>query len=144
MNVTFIHKYPGFVATGGIDNLMTTASGIWTIPATVARWVLVPLLQLFSTHVDVAGERGLFIATSARYPPAQPKTDYVGAALPKGVEVAKSSVVMDGKGNGVYLLDENDESTPEAPVMPGYREKGKDNAVWESTIGVWERALERA
>lgn len=143
-NVTFIHKYPGFVATGVIDHLMTTAKGIYSIPAQIARWVLVPILQLFSTNVDVAGERGLFVSTSARYPPAEPKTDVVGVAMPKGVEVAKASIVTEGKGNGVYLLDENDESAPDAPVMIGYRQENKGKLVWESTMGVWERALERS
>jgi len=143
-NVTFIHKYPGFVATGVVDKLLGTATGIWTIPATFARWVLVPIIQLFSTDVNVAGERGLFVSTSSRYPPAQPKTEFVGVALPKGVEVAKASIVTDGKGNGVYLLNEIDESAPDAPVMPGYRQEGKGKLVWESTMGVWERALERA
>jgi hypothetical protein len=123
---------------------MTTATGFWTYPATLARWLLVPIIQLFSTHVDVAGERGLFVATSARYPPAQPKTEILGVALPNGVEVAKASIVTDGKINGVYLLNENDESTPDAPVMPRYREEGKGKVVLESTIDVWERALERS
>jgi hypothetical protein len=144
--VTFIHKFPGFVATGAIGKMMTTAKGLYAIPAQIARWVLVPIIELFSTSVDVAGERGLFVATSARYPPAQPKSENVGVALPKanGVEVAKASVVVDGKGNGVYLLNQNDESAPDAPVMIGYRQEDKGKLVWESTMGVWERALERA
>jgi hypothetical protein len=143
-NITFIHKFPGFVATGVIDKLMGTASGLYTIPATIARWVLVPIIQLFSTSIYVAGERGLFVATSARYPPAQPKTEISGVALPKGVEIAKSSIVTEGKGNGVYTLDENDESTPNSPVMPGYRQDGKGTVVWEDTQAVWDRALGRS
>jgi len=142
-SITFIHKFPGFVATGVIDKLMGTAPGIYAIPATIARWVLVPIIQLFSTSIDVAGERGLFIATSGRYPPAQPKKETSGVALPKGVEVAKSSIVTEGKGNGVYTLDENDESTPDAPVMIGYRQEGKGTIVWEETQAVWDRALGR-
>jgi hypothetical protein len=143
-NITFIHKFPGFVATGVIDKLMGTATGIYAIPATIARWVLVPIIQLFSTSIDVAGERGLFVATSSRYPPAQSKTNISGVALPAGVEVAKSSIVTEGKGNGVYTLDENDESTPDAVVMPGYREDGKGKVVWEDTQSVWDRALGRS
>lgn len=143
-NITFIHKFPGFVATGVIDKLMETASGLYAIPATIARWVLVPIIQLFATSPDVAGERGLFVATSARYPPAQPKAEISGVALPKGVDVAKSSIVTEGKGNGVYLLDENDESTPDAPVMPGYRQESKGKIVWEDTQAVWDRALGRS
>jgi hypothetical protein len=65
-------------------------------------------------------------------------------ALPKGVEIAKSSIVTEGKGNGVYTLDENDESTPNSPVMPGYRQDGKGTVVWEDTQAVWDRALGRS
>lgn len=143
-NITFVHKFPGFVATGVIDRLMGTVSGLWVLPATIARYTLVPLVHLFSTHVDVAGERGLFVATSGRYPPAQPKADFSAVALPAGVEVAKASIVTEGKGNGVYLLDENDESAPDAPVMPGYRQDGKGKLVWEDTQAVWDRALGRS
>lgn len=142
-NITFIHKHPGVVATGLADKLLTTATGFWIYPAMLLRWV-VPFMLLFAIPIDVVGERGLFVATSARYPPAQPKTGNLGVALPKGVEVAKASVITDGKGNGVYLLDKNDDSTRDAPVMPRYREEGKSKVVLESTISVWERALERS
>lgn len=65
----------GFVATGVVDRLFGTAKGVLAIPATFARYVLVPILNLFSTSPDVAGERGLFIATSAIYPPSVPKSE---------------------------------------------------------------------
>ena len=143
-NITFIHKYPGFVATGVIDKMMGTAKGLYAIPAQIARWVLVPIIQLFAASPDVAGERGLFVATSARYPPAQPKTSDSGVALPNGVEVAKSSIITEGKGNGVYLLDESDESAPDGPIMIGYRQEDRGKLVIESTLSVWDRALGRA
>jgi len=143
-NITFIHKYPGFVATGVVERLFGTAKGIYSIPAAVARYVLVPVLNLFATSPDVAGERGLFISTSARYPPASPKSEVTGVALPAGVELAKPSITIDGKGNGVYLLGESDESTPDAAVMPGYRADGSSKRVWEDTQAVWDRALGRS
>jgi hypothetical protein len=61
---------------------------------------------------DVAGERGVFIATSDRYPPTQ-----------------------------VWLLGETDEVQPDAPVMPEYRANGSAEKVWEDTKRVWGRAL---
>jgi len=143
-DITFIHKFPGFVATGLLDRFFGTAKGVWSIPATVARYFLVPILNLFSTSSDVAGERFLFVATSARYPPAAPKTEVTGAALPAGVEVARSSIITDGKGNGVYLLNEKDESVPDAAVMPGYRADGSGKRIWEDTQAVWDRALGRS
>lgn len=93
--------------------------------------------------VDEAGERGLFLATSARYPPARPQSEYVGVPLPSGVEVARSSIVVDGVGNGVYRLVQDDETAPDGTILPGYREKGVGAVVWESTLAVWKQALER-
>jgi NAD(P)-dependent dehydrogenase (short-subunit alcohol dehydrogenase family) len=141
--ISFVHKYPGFVDTGVIDRLMKTTKGILWGPATVFRWVVLPVINLFSTTVEEAGERGLFIATSARYPPA----DGAKAAveLPNGVQVANASVVdTEGKGNGVYRLGPDDESAPDGNVLPAYRKENAGAKVWESTLAVWERALGRS
>jgi hypothetical protein len=143
-SITFIHKYPGFVNTGVLDRLMATAKGVFTIPATLVRWAILPIVNLFSMSVDEAGERGVFIATSARYPPANPKTDSVGVLLPQGVQVAESSIVKDGEGNGVYRLGADDESAPDSAVLTGYRLDNVERTVWEETQAVWDRALERS
>lgn len=143
-SISFIHKYPGFVSTGVIERLMGTAPGIWSWPASFASWCLMPVLNLFSMSVDEAGERGLFLATSARYPPGQPKGDFVGTELPKGVSVAESSVVKDGKGNGVYRVGPLDESAGPSPVLEGYRADGVDKLVWDSAKALFDRALERS
>ena len=103
-----------------------------------------PIVNWFSTTVDEAGERGLFIATSARYPPSKPKTGSVGVELPKGLELASASVVKDGVGNGVYRLGPLDDSAPDGDVLPGYRLDNVEKSVWESTQAVWERAISRA
>lgn len=141
--ITFIHKYPGFVNTGAIHKILGSAPGLWAIPARLAIWFLVPILSLFATSQDVAGERCLFLATSARFPPSQQDVS-PGVALPEGVEVAKSTIVTDGKGNGVYTLDENDETTPDAPAMVLYRNDGTGRIVWEKTQAVWDRAIGRS
>jgi hypothetical protein len=65
-------------------------------------------------------------------------------ALPKGVEVAKGTIVTDGKGNGVYTLNKNDDTTPEASVMLGYRERRIGKVVWEQTQAVWDRAIAKS
>lgn len=143
-SISFIHKYPGFVDTGVIARLLATVPGILSIPATIVSWALLPIVNLFSYTVEEAGERGLFIATSARYPPAQPKTAYLGVELPKGVHVAEASVVKEGKGNGMYRLGGNDESAAEAPILVEYRADDVGKKVWEETQAVWERALERS
>src|SRR5277367_5899564 len=137
-NITFCHVYPGFVNTGQLDRMMLTTKGLWRIPAEVARWTLIPLLSLLARSVEEAGERGLFVATSGKYPPAEGKD--VGVELPEGVEVAKSS---DGKGNGVYRLEDNGESAKNEcdEVLERYRSEGVGEKVWQATLDVWERAL---
>ncbi|TVY12515.1 Oxidoreductase andH, partial [Lachnellula arida] len=68
-SVAFIHKYPGFVDTGVLERLLGTATGLWAVPARLARWCVLPVLNLFAMSTEEAGERGVFVATSARYPP---------------------------------------------------------------------------
>jgi hypothetical protein len=143
-SVSFIHKYPGFVNSGVLERLMATATGLYAIPATFVSWLILPIVNCFSTTVDEAGERGLFLATSSRYPPAKPKMDFVGTPLPTGVDVANSSVIKDGEGNGMYRLNGNDESAPDTEVLPGYRLDNVGKTVWEDTQAVWDRALSRS
>ncbi|KUJ11754.1 uncharacterized protein LY89DRAFT_739170 [Mollisia scopiformis] len=142
-SISFLHKYPGFVNTGVIARLLSTAPGIFYYPAALASFLVLPILNLFSTSEDEAGERGLFLVTSARYPPAKPKTEFVGVEV-QGIPVATASVVKDGQGNGVYRLTSDDESAPESPVLPGYRLDHVDKTVWEETVAAWDRALEKS
>jgi len=116
---------------------MSTTSGLWSVPATFFRWFVLPVINLFSTSVDEAGERGLFLATSARYPPLKAGGDWKGVPLPKGVkEVSEES--------GVYRLQANDENADPTPALIKYREEDAGKTVWESTLAVWERALSRS
>ena len=95
----------------------------------------------------MAGEWGLFIATSAKYPPAEPKDSAdTGVPLPKGVQAAKSSLVKDGKGNGVYRLDQDGESVENEgdKFLADMRSDGAGKRVWEKTLEVWNRALHGA
>ncbi|KAK9318813.1 hypothetical protein V1517DRAFT_334515 [Lipomyces orientalis] len=143
--VSFCHVHPGFVTTGILARLTGTAKGIWRLPAILARWTLVPVLHLFGRSIDEAGEWGVFVATSAKYPPAEPKDPHeVGVALPDGVDVAKSSVVTDGKGNGVYRIDNYGESVENEcdKILADYRADQVEKKVWEGTKSVWVRALE--
>ncbi|RDW70263.1 hypothetical protein BP5796_08660 [Coleophoma crateriformis] len=147
-SVTFIHKYPGFVNTGVIDRLLSTAPGLFWYPAAAVRWLVVPIANLFSMSVTEAGERGLFLSTSARYPPSsQTKAEqgYGIVPLPKGAVVAKSSVVHeDGTGNGVYRVGPTDDNAGDDKVLGPYRKDGTSTKVWESITTVWERAVARA
>jgi hypothetical protein len=137
--VSFIHKYPGFVNTGVIARLMDTTTGVLWAPAQLFKYTLLPLINLFlSMSVEEAGERGLFLATSAMFPPA--RGGDIGVPLPKGLSVAKDS----GDGNGVYLLGATDDVQPITPALKALREARGPELVWESTMSIWERALGRS
>jgi len=76
-NVTFIHKYPGmealpkmvicllnslfqgFVNTGKLVEIAAGVKGLLAVPATLARWCLIPVVNMFATSIEVAGERGM-------------------------------------------------------------------------------------
>ncbi|RDL35144.1 Uncharacterized protein BP5553_07075 [Venustampulla echinocandica] len=138
-SITFIHKYPGFVDTGVVDRLMGTTKGIYALPATAFRWLLLPIINLFATSVDEAGERGLFLATSARYPSAKPKAEGgLWVPVPKGVDVATSAV------EGVYRVGADDATVKDTPALIAYRKENAGKTVWENTLAVWERALGRS
>lgn len=140
--ITYIHKYPGFVHTGAVSKILNSVGGPLSILARIVDFLILPVINLFAISQEEAGERGLFLATSARYPPSQ--SDAPGVALPEGVEIAESSIITDGKRNGVYTLGEADDTAPATPAMLKYREDGSGKIVWEETIKVWDRALERS
>jgi hypothetical protein len=52
---------PGFVDTGVVGRLLGTAKGILAVPATLAKWVILPVINTLSMSVDVAGERGIVL-----------------------------------------------------------------------------------
>lgn len=97
-------------------------------------WIITPLLTPFAVSVEECGERQLFHATSARYPPRKSATSgaearAAGVARPEGVEVAKA--------DGAYLLNWNGE-IGEGKCMKGYRERGMGKVVWEHTVSMFE------
>jgi hypothetical protein len=139
LKITFIHKYPGFVNTGVIGRLMGTMTGALWVPAQLFKYTLLPLLNVFlSMSIEEAGERGMFLVTSAMFPPG--KGGEAGVPLPKGLSVAKDS----DEGNGVYLLSPTDDVQPVTSALKTLRDEGGREKVWGSTLSVWERALERS
>ncbi|KAK9243327.1 hypothetical protein V1506DRAFT_508583 [Lipomyces tetrasporus] len=73
-----------------IKQFMGTFKGIWAVPATLATWTVIPALNMFGRTAEEAGEWCLFVATSARYPPAEPNDpEELGVVLPNGVPIAK-------------------------------------------------------
>ncbi|KAF2488576.1 hypothetical protein BU16DRAFT_473486 [Lophium mytilinum] len=128
--VTFVHDYPGTVKTP-LLNHMVGVSGflIRTYVTLLGRWVCVP--------IEESGERQLYMATSARYPPARGAKGEAG--IEEGAEVAVGST---GEvGSGVYSVGWDCESSgpPVVELLAGMREKGLVEEVWKHTEGEFER-----
>ncbi|KAK3356753.1 hypothetical protein B0T25DRAFT_497447 [Lasiosphaeria hispida] len=122
--VSFIHVYPGFVKT----NFGNDVEGM-TFAALRAIWEAVfPVIGRFlATPVDEAGERHLFLATSARFPGTG---TVAGVPLPQGVTVARGA---DGKsGSGVYSVSNDAEgaSSKVEKLLGSLREEGMVRHVW--------------
>jgi hypothetical protein len=147
--VSFIHAYPGAVGTHIIDHMLESTPGLLWYPAQIPRYTILPVYtHLFATAPEIAGERILFLATSCRYPPASDHemTGHVDGLVerPAGVAAAKSMVVKDGRGNGVYRTTWNCEVCKDSKILDKYREDGLGKTVFEHTMGVFDRALREA
>jgi hypothetical protein len=143
--VGFIHSFPGAVNTEILPKALKTVPGFWHYPAQLLRITIVgPMLRIFCMSAQEAGERTLFLATSARYPAAVVNEE--DGKIPgfmqvsNAIGVAQSTVVKDGKGNGVYRTTEKGEVCPEKKILEKYRAEGVGKVVLEHTISVFERA----
>ncbi|KAF2488395.1 hypothetical protein BU16DRAFT_601069 [Lophium mytilinum] len=98
--VSFVHNFPGAVesgiARGSIGGLMRFLKTVWAV---LGPLVHIPLME--------AGDRHLFLCTSARYSSGA-EDAMSGVPLADGVALARG---MDGQaGSGVYSIDANGES----------------------------------
>ncbi|KAJ5835781.1 Short-chain dehydrogenase/reductase SDR [Penicillium robsamsonii] len=135
--VTFINDYPGAVKTGigrEANTFLTWFMGI----------VLMIIGPLIYVPIRESGERHLFFATSAKYPP-RARLDAgeasSGVPLSEGVEVASGT---DGKvGSGVYSIHWRGEHAGPNVVtlLAGLREQGIAQKVWQHTVGEFDRIV---
>lgn len=134
--VSFVHNYPGFVATP-LAKSMKGATGA------VMRSVFW-FTGLISTKeyisLDETGERHCFLATSSRF---ASKTQGKENTLSDGAEVAVGS---DGVvGSGVYIVDEVCESGGQEvqKVLNGLRNDGTQK-IWEHLQSEFSRVTGKA
>jgi NAD(P)-dependent dehydrogenase (short-subunit alcohol dehydrogenase family) len=144
--VSFIHVNPGPVGTHIIDHLLASAPGLWWYPAQIPRYTIVPVYTHFASLTpDEAGERTLFLATSERYTPARDHaaTGKIGGFVerPEGVGVARSTLMHEGVGNGVYRVKWNGETCKDSDLLAKYRKEEMGKTVYEHTMKVFERAV---
>jgi NAD(P)-dependent dehydrogenase (short-subunit alcohol dehydrogenase family) len=144
--ISFIHHYPGEVGTHFLDNTLASASGLLWLPAQIPRYTILPVYtHLMCITPDESGERTLFLATTTRFPPTTDHgtTGKVDGFVdrPYGIGVARSTVMKEGKGNGVYRANSNAETSKVNKMLDQYREEGMGKVVYDHTIGVFEKAL---
>ena len=132
-DVTFIHGFPGAVKTG-IARDLKGAPGIVlrTVFGIIGPFIYVPNQE--------CGERHLFLATSAKYPPAS-AGETAASMVPLGdsLSVARG---IDGKvGSGVYSIEQNLESAgPKVEaLLDGLRKEGLVEQVWDRTTEEFRR-----
>jgi hypothetical protein len=124
--VSFVHAFPGLVATG---TLTKGSSGVVNF---LFRWLVVPVLNtFFATSVEEAGGRALFYATNARYTNAQ--LEELAVPIPTGLERAGQTA------KGVFLVNEKSESVGDEKLLAELRETVAEK-VWAHTMSVFEKA----
>ncbi|KAI8949748.1 NAD(P)-binding protein [Xylaria longipes] len=120
-DVSFVHDYPGAVRTKLLDHF----------PEEVLR-------TLEFTSIDESGERQLYIATSARFPPAD-RVGIVGVPLGEGIEVATgtSGVI----GGGMYSIGSDCETASPAvlELLGSMRSRGLVQEVRQHTEDEFRR-----
>lgn len=136
-SISCVHVFPGLVITPAF----AAFSEDWSFPLRfLFRQAVLPFVKLFTISLQESGERHLFHATSARYPPAGVRDPPGGGvALPNGVEVAKGADWKEG--SGCYLLNWDGETVGDKKLLEEYRKRNMGKKIWEHTQEVFDRAV---
>ena len=131
--VTFIHDDPGAVKTSLLDRMEGVVGVLMrAYISIVGYWICVP--------IEECGERQLYLATSARYPPASVGSDgSSGVALGRGVEVAEGTT---GEiGSGVYSIkwDGTIASPAVQKLLASYRDEAMVEDIARHTKSEFDR-----
>jgi len=122
--VSFIHDFPGPVRSG----LGRDAKGVIMFLMKMVFAIIGPFIYI---PTEESGERHLFVATSARYPPGIEGDEGSGVPLDGGIGVARGT---DGKeGSGVYSVGWDGESAglKVESLLDAYRKEGMVAKVWK-------------
>lgn len=123
-DVSLVHDVPGVVESG----ITRDAQGLQaTMMIAVARL----LRPLISTPTAECGERHVFLATSAMFPPRESKA-IDGVPLKDTATAARGS--NGTNGSGTYTLDNKCVSSPSRAeeILRAFRDNGTAKLVWES------------
>ena len=136
-SISCIHVFPNLVITGAFNIFAED----WYFPLRLLFLrVVLPIMKLFTVTLPESGQRHLFHATSARYPPAGVRDPpAAGVPLPNGVDVAGGA---DWKqGSGCYLLNWNGETVGDRKLLEEYRKKETGKKIWEHTQEIFDRVV---
>lgn len=125
-SVSFVHAYPGAVKTG-----FAKEAGF---AVRAASQVALALLSPWTVGIEESGERHLFAATSAAYPPR--------AGQRCGVEVREGEVKKGSAGqvgSGAYLIGSDGDVRANEKVLKELRSKDAGAKIWEHTMEMFER-----
>ena len=130
---SFIHSNPGMVKTG----FMRETGPLVRLAANV----LVALLTPLAVNIDECGERHLFAATSAMYPPREQLSS--GGAGGGGIEIpASERGVQKGTdgvvGSGAYPIGWNGEFKVNEKVLKPLREQEAGPKIWQHLIDTFQ------
>ncbi|KAK7917438.1 hypothetical protein PG985_011046 [Apiospora marii] len=123
--VSFVHTYPGVVATPLLDRVATGFVGL------LFRFLLAPLIRLFGRSAAEAGQLGLFYATSERY-----SVDGGLVSLSEAGGPLKKGTRSNG-GQGIFLVGAGGDSVDNEKALVSLRKKDMERKVWEHTEGVF-------
>lgn len=139
--VSWVHDFPGFVESG----LWESAPGLLGV---VMRTVVWALGRFFYMDPEECGQRQLFMATSARFPPSRSAAAAEAAgedATASGVGLVDDLTVataLDGKpGGGNYSANEHGDTIPDKKVamLRRYMTDGTKDVVWKHTMDTFRR-----
>jgi hypothetical protein len=130
--VSFVHDYPGPVK-----------SGLGRETNSVLIRIAITILKIFGPLVYIptkeSGERHLFLATSARYPPRGEAKGTTGVPVPSGVSVAGGTNGQER--SGVYAVNWDGESAgPKSlDILAKMRDEDMVKQVWEHTVAEFKQ-----
>ncbi len=125
-DVSFIHNFPGPVRSG----ISRGTKGVLMFIFMNMYKIIAPMF--FYIPTVEAGERHVFLATSARYPAAGTSGDVAsGVPLADGVAVARGT--NSETGSGIYSVDQEGESAgPKVEeLLANFRKEGMVERVWK-------------
>ena len=123
--VSFVHAFPGGVKTGFFKEAGFAMKAVMNL--------LLVVISPWMVGIDESGERHLYAATSAAYPPK--------AGEKGGVEVEDGQVKKGSAGevgSGAYLIGSDGELRANEKVLKNLRGKDAGAKVWAHTMEMFE------